>query len=66
MADELRRESEEMGLSINLAKTKVMSNIANPGEIQVNGIEIENVSEYRYLGQITSPENKSEKEIRIR
>lgn len=55
-----------MGLGIYFSKTKVIIDISDSGEINLNGIEIEKVSEYRYLGQIVSFENKSEKEIKIR
>lgn len=66
MADNLRRASEEMGPSINLSKTKIMTNIPNLEKIKVNGVEIEEVSEYRYLGQIIPMKNKTDKELKIR
>ena len=66
MAGDLRKVSEEMGLSINYSKTKVISNISNLGKIMLDGHEIERVSEYRYLGQLVSFVNKTEKELKIR
>lgn len=66
MAEDLREASEEMGLGINFSKTKVMSNIPALGEIKLNDVKIERVTEYRYLGQVISFENKTEKEIKIR
>lgn len=66
MAEELREASEEFGLGINLAKTKVLSNISNLGEIKLGGMVIEKVQDYRYLDQIISFENKIEKELKVR
>jgi len=39
----------------------VISNISNLDQITLNGNIIERVSEYRYLGQMVSFENKTEK-----
>ena len=58
--------SEEFGLSINLTKTKVFTNISNLGEIKLGNSKIEKVQEYRYLGQIISFKNKTEKELKVR
>ena len=66
MAEDLRRESGEMGLTMNLSKTKILTNLEGIKPIVVNDKEIEIVSEYRYLGQIISFNNKMEKEIKIR
>ena len=66
MAEELMVASEEYGLSINLAKTKVLTNISNLGEIKLGDTKIEKVQEYRYLGQIISFDNKIEKELKVR
>ena len=65
MAEDLRRASEEYGLSINFSKTKVLSNISNLGEIKVGGNVIEKVQEYKYLGQLISFDNKTEKELKV-
>jgi len=48
MAKDLRRESLLMGLSINLAKTKIMANINNLRTLKLGGEEIEQVGEYKY------------------
>ena len=66
MAEDLRRASEEYGLSINFSKTKVLTNISNLGEIKVGGNMIEKVQEYKYLGQLISFDNKTEKELKVR
>ena len=51
MAEDLRRESNEMGLTMNLTKTKIMSNIKNLNTVELSGTVIESVNEYRYLGR---------------
>jgi len=66
MAEDSRRESLLMGLSINLAKTKVMTNIKNLGTLNLDGEKIEQVEDNKYLEQTLSFENKTEKEIKIR
>ena len=67
MVEDLGRESLEMGLTMNLSKTKVMSNIKNLTTIRLGGgAEIERVHEYKYLGQTLSFENKLEKELEVR
>lgn len=66
MVEDLRRESKEMGRTINQAKIKILTNIKNLDTIRIDGEAIECVQEYKYLGQIISFENKLEKELRIR
>ena len=66
MAEDLRRESLEVGLTMNLSKTIIMTNLECLKPIVVDGETIETVPEYRYLGQIISFSNKMEKEIKIR
>lgn len=66
MAEDLKEASEEMDLSINLSKTKVMSNISALGEIKLKAVKIERVTEYRYLGQVISFKNKTEEELKIK
>ena len=63
MAEDLRRESMEAGLTMNLSKTKIMTNLECLKPIVVDGETIETVPEYRYLGQIISFSNKIEKEL---
>jgi len=61
MVEDLGRESLEMGLTMNLSKTKIMSNIKNLTTLRIGeGAEIERVQEYKYLGQTLSFENKLE------
>ena len=59
---ELAATSKEVGLTMNMKKTKIMTNgVKKP--IKIENEEIEYIDEYIYLGQLISFENKSEKEI---
>ncbi|GBP81979.1 Intraflagellar transport protein 80 homolog [Eumeta japonica] len=65
MLQQLSDESEKAGLTMNLSKTKIMTN-AEPTDldtVRVNNEEIELVTEYIYLGQLISPTNTMNKEI---
>ncbi|CAH2103439.1 unnamed protein product [Euphydryas editha] len=65
MLTQLDRESKKAGLTMNLDKTKLMTNhIKTP--ISFYCYQIEYVDEYTYLGQIIAPENQMQKEINIR
>lgn len=64
MATELFEASRRVGLNANLDKTKLMLN--DEGSIILEGHKIENVSEYKYLGQIVSLDDKTRNEIRSR
>ncbi|KAM7248927.1 hypothetical protein ACFE04_019398 [Oxalis oulophora] len=66
MGEDLRRESEKFGLSINLSKTKVLTNISEAFEVKLGQIPIESVNEYKYLGQTMSFGNRTKNEIKIR
>lgn len=66
MLQELTDESKQKGLKINISKTKVMLK-QDTHPIYVNGIEIENVEYYIYLGQRYSFTDKNhDKEIQRR
>ena len=43
-----------------------MTNIDATGNIQINGTEIEKVTNYKYLKQTTAMENRTEQENSIR
>ena len=65
MLQELSDESRQMGLTMNITKTKVMVVDNNP--INVNNVLIENVPGYVYLGQHYSLKEKNQdKEIQRR
>lgn len=69
--DELNRTSEEYGMKINIKKTKVMRiSREAKGEknmkITINGEEVEQVTEFCYLGSLISEDAKCHKEIKKR
>lgn len=66
MAEDQRRGSLSMSLTINMSKTKLMTNIKNFDTIYLDEREIEQVAEYKYLGQIFSLEDKTGKELKIK
>jgi len=70
MINEINTVSQEVGLSINLKKTKIMKNkyVTDDNQaITINNIEIEKVDHYVYLGQLISMESASkEQEIKRR
>lgn len=43
MAEDLRRESAKVGLTINQANTKILTNIKHLGDIQIDNKKIEEV-----------------------
>lgn len=65
MLQQLSNESIKAGLSMNLTKTKIMSNSTNI-EIKIKDEVIEYVQEYIYLGQLISQEDCMQKEIERR
>ena len=51
MIHELNEASLNVGLEMNLSKTKIMTNDTIPATIKVNRTAIEKVENYVYLGQ---------------
>lgn len=71
IVDEVREESLEHGLRMNVKKTKTMVIRRNIKEeckvsIKVEGKELEQVESYIYLGQQITEDGRSDKEIRRR
>lgn len=66
MLKELDIESRKVGLTMNLEKTKVMTNGEQESPIYIIDKLIEYVNEYVYLGQIISPIDLTTKEIERR
>ncbi|XP_048006861.1 uncharacterized protein LOC125242187 [Leguminivora glycinivorella] len=62
MLQDLSTASLEVGLTMNMAKTKLMTN-RGKDTVTVDGQDIQYVDEYIYLGQIASFENRQCKEI---
>lgn len=66
MLQQLSDESAKAGLSMNVAKTKIMSNSSAKEAITINNQQLEYVNEYIYLGQLVSPIENMQKEIERR
>ncbi|CAH2103651.1 unnamed protein product [Euphydryas editha] len=62
MIQALANKSKEIGLEVNIEKTKVMTNTVEV-DINLQGNTLEYVSEYVYLGQIISPKDLMSKEV---
>ena len=62
----VNEESLKSGLTIYKRKTKFMTNIDTTDSIQINGTEIEKVTNYKYLGQTIAMENRTKQEVSIR
>lgn len=52
MVNQLTTASENVGLKINIQKTKMMTNTENQNNVTINGSPLETVKEYIYLGQV--------------
>lgn len=65
MIQDLNKESEKVGLSMNITKTKLLTN-SNKYEIKINNQPVEYVDEYIYLGQIISHTDTTTKESKRR
>ena len=62
----VNEESLKTGLKIHKGKTKFMTTIDTTDNIQINGTEIEKVTNYKYLGQTIAMENSTKQEVSIR
>ena len=71
MQDKTRRIEDiakQVGLKVNHSKTKIMKINAKQTwvDIKVNGQNLENVTEFTYLGSTLTEDNNTEKEVRTR
>ena len=57
----VNEESLKIGLKIHQEKTKFRTNIDTTDNMQINGTEIEKVTNYKYLRQTTAMENRRKK-----
>ena len=66
--DSLNSTSLKYGMKINSKKTKVMkvSRVKGEVNITINGIKIEQVESFRYLGHTMTEDGRCEKEINSR
>jgi Reverse transcriptase (RNA-dependent DNA polymerase) len=65
MMEELKTESEKVGLMINWSKTKIMTN-ATPTDFKVQGQDIEKVKKFKFLGTVLSFDDRENLEISAR
>lgn len=65
MLRDVNERCTEVGLQMNLSKTKIMSN-SEPKVIIMNNNTIDYVHEYVYLGQLIAFTNRGDKEVRRR
>ena len=65
MINELDTQSKRIGLSMNNAKTKLMTN-AQEIAVRLDAKELQYTSEYIYLGQLVAFKDSTEKEIKRR
>ena len=59
-------ESLKIGLKIHQGKTKLMTNIGTTDNVQMDGTEIEKVTNCKYLEQTIAMENRTRQEVFIR
>ena len=67
--DKLNKTSEEYGMKINLKKTKVMRISRKEGSkitIKIDGVKLEQVKQFSYLGSTITEDCKSHSKIRRR
>ena len=62
----INEESKKIGLAIHRGKTKFIANFSTDEKIFIEGIEIEKVESYKYLGQTISVENRTLEEVLTR
>ena len=62
----LNEQSKRVRLKIHRGKTKFMTNFATTQKIEIEGIEIEKVEQYKYLGQTIAFEDRTANEVQIR
>ena len=65
LLERLRTQSEHFGLSINISKTKVMfiGNHAEEASCNINGVALENVDSFQYLGRVIRNSNNDAKAV---
>ena len=60
------RKAKKVGLKIHRGKTKFMTNFVTTQKIEIEGIEIEKVEHYKYLGQTIAFEDRTAYEVQLR
>ena len=62
----VNEEDLKTGLKIRKGKTKFMSYIDTTDNMQIDGTEIEKMTNYKYLGQTIAMENRTKQEVSMR
>ena len=62
----VNEESIKIGLKTHKAQTRFISNIDTTDIIQIDGTEIEKVTNYKYMGQSIATGNKTRQEVSTR
>ena len=69
LTNNVKHHSKQSGLDMNVKKTKTMvisRDIGTRANISIDNEELEQVEEFKYLGQTITADAKTEKEIKIR
>ena len=69
LLDQVKGESVKMGLAMNVKKTKAMLITKDDSlkpNIVADGVNLENVTQFKYLGQTVTADGRNESEINIR
>ena len=62
----LNKNSKNIGLKMHKGKTKYMTNFQNDQEIHIESEKIEEVTNYKYLGQTTYLKDTTKEEVTCR
>ena len=62
----LNKNSKNIGLKMHKGKTKYMTNFQNDQEIHIDSEKIEEVTNYKYLGQTTYLKDTTKEEVTCR
>ena len=62
----MKKDSLKTGLMIQKGKAKFMTNIDTTDNMQINGTEVEKVTNNKYFGKTIAVENRARQEILIR
>ena len=66
LLERLRTQSKNFGLSKNISNTKVMfiGNHAEETACNINGVVLENVDSFQYLGRVITNNNMTQKQLK--
>ena len=66
LLERLRTQSKNFELSINISKTKVTfnENHAEETACNINGVVLENVDSFQYLGRVITNNNMTQKQLK--